>query len=345
MGAGKLISSTSDDGTDCLVGPSCLPSIMLAVGAVVGYFVGREADQRYGFRYRSGAPLDPPEIRVELASEPLLVAATESLVAVAVRGGVRMFEGHFFERRLVVDPEVALRARGLRQPGALAIVPRSGALALGSASGFYVFPAASGRGVIVREGRTEAIAASEQRVFFGSGTRVEFAPVGADSARAWPGIDIGAIPRALALDTVRDVLWVAAGDSLIALRHSGGSLQRIAALPAPGTARALAIAGDRLAVALGPAGVRLYDVSDALSPREVMIWNGARFVYDVSLAGRRLFAAAGAEGVYVFDVGEEPRTLGLARGLGFAVALASAGRYTYIIDRSSQSLRRIHSNF
>jgi hypothetical protein len=38
-------------------------------------------------------------------------------------------------------------------------------------------------------------------------------------------------------------------------------------------------------------------------------------------------------------------TEGLARELGFVVALASADGYTYVLDRTTNSLRRIPSDF
>jgi hypothetical protein len=39
------------------------------------------------------------------------------------------------------------------------------------------------------------------------------------------------------------------------------------------------------------------------------------------------------------------RTLGLARSLGFATAIESLGGYTYILDRRTNSVRRIESMF
>jgi hypothetical protein len=97
---------------------------------------------------------------------------------------------------------------------------------------------------------------------------------------------------------------------------------------------------------MGEAGVRLFDAADPTSPREIARWNVARFVYDVSFGGRRLYAASGIEGVYVLDAGgQQLVTEGLARELGFAVALASADGYTFVLDRTTDSVRRIPSDF
>jgi hypothetical protein len=72
---------------------------------------------------------------------------------------------------------------------------------------------------------------------------------------------------------------------------------------------------------------------------------GARFAYDVSLAGTRMFVAAGPEGLYVLDVSGDMTVVGLARDLGFAAAVASFGQFTYLLDRSTNSVRRIESEF
>jgi hypothetical protein len=97
-----------------------------------------------------------------------------------------------------------------------------------------------------------------------------------------------------------------------------------------------------MAVALGGAGVVLFDVSNPASVREMGRWAGARFIYDVALAGDRLYAGAGPEGVFVIDASATPpRTLGLAFDLGFAATLLSRDGYTYILDRRTASVRRI----
>jgi hypothetical protein len=107
----------------------------------------------------------------------------------------------------------------------------------------------------------------------------------------------------------------------------------------------LAIEGSRIAVAFGEQGVRLYDAANPEAPRQSATWEGARFAYDVSLAGMRMFVAAGPEGLYVLDVSVEPVVIGLARELGFAAAVSSFGQFTYILDRSTNSVRRIESEF
>jgi hypothetical protein len=56
--------------------------------------------------------------------------------------------------------------------------------------------------------------------------------------------------------------------------------------------------------------------------------------------------ASGVEGVYVLDTGGPGlKTEGLARELGFAIALVSGGGYTFVLDRTTNSLRRFASDF
>jgi hypothetical protein len=174
---------------------------------------------------------------------------------------------------------------------------------------------------------------------------VELAPLDADTARTWPGIDVGARVVDLEADSARGIVWALTDSTIAALRVVGDSLEIIGTTPLNAHGRKLAVEGQRLAVALGEQGVRYYDAADPASLRELGGWAAARFVYDVSLSGSRMFVAAGPEGLYVLDVSAEPVVLGLARELGFAAAVVSAGPFTYIIDRTTNSVRRIDSAF
>jgi hypothetical protein len=170
--------------------------------------------------------------------------------------------------------------------------------------------------------------------------------VGADSAGEWPGTDLGGSVRALALDSVRAILWAATDDHLISLLVRGDSLVRLGDVPIDGGARRIAATGDRVAVAVGERGVRIFEASDPAHPHAWKTWTVARFAYDVSLEGDRMFVAAGPEGVYVADFhGKNLVTIGLARGLGFASAIVSRDGYTYLLDRRTNTLRRLGTTF
>jgi hypothetical protein len=184
------------------------------------------------------------------------------------------------------------------------------------------------------------------RVVFAIDQRIESAPYQTDSVGPWPGVGLGTPARALQLDSAGAVLWAATDAQLVGFTISGDSLTRAGEAPLDAPARGMAVASRRAAVALGEAGVRLFDVTDPGAPHLLWSWTRARFAYDVSLDGSRMFVAAGPEGVYVVDVsGAKPRTIGLARSLGFASAITSLGGYTYILDRRANALRRIRSDF
>ncbi|HEX6536177.1 MAG TPA: hypothetical protein VF041_16420 [Gemmatimonadaceae bacterium] len=311
-----------------------------AGGGIFGYFIGREYDVTYRTRYHGLPPLHPPSISVDLEGEPTSLDAGDSTIAVAGSDGVELFSEQDGLRA------EARRAGGLRGIGTVAIAPRSRWLALGSPAGLYLYPPRVGPGTLVREGDVGATAATSERVFFGVGDRVEIAPFGADTTRAWPGTTLGATVRALVVDSARALLLASTDRELVALRVAGDSLERVGGVTLDGVGRRLAATHDTVAVALGEHGVALYDTSNPASPRPLATWTTALFAYDVAFTGSRLYVAAGPEGVYVLDVGDGTlRTLGLARGLGFASALATDGRYTYILDRRSNALRRIQSAF
>jgi hypothetical protein len=132
----------------------------------------------------------------------------------------------------------------------------------------------------------------------------------------------------------------------MALRPEGDSLTLVGTTKLDASGRRVVVDGQRLAIAFGEGGVRLYDAVTPTAVRETGRWTGARFAYDVSFGAGRLFVAAGLEGVYVLDVtGTTPAVAGLARELGFATALATRGEYTFVLDRGGSALRRIRSDF
>src|SRR5215210_7960146 len=66
---------------------ACVISLAALGGGLGGYFFGRQLDQLYMLRFRNGAPLTPRTLSVQLAAEPSLLAAADSVVAVAGVGG------------------------------------------------------------------------------------------------------------------------------------------------------------------------------------------------------------------------------------------------------------------
>jgi len=321
---------------------SCVGTVSILGGSLIGYMVGREFDQLYALRYRGGAPISLQNVSASLDAEANDLVARDTAVAVAVTSGVQLFSSGQSGLRAL-----SRRASGVRGIGALDIVPPSGALAVGSPAGLYLYPPGSGPGLLARDGRVTAVASSAGRVYFAVGNRIEVAPTGADTLRVWPGVGVGGPVETLLFDEARGVLWAAIDTMLVALRPAGDSVERVASFSVGAPVRRVTVdSAGRLAVALGESGVRLYEAADPASPKELGRWTTARFVYDVAFAGGRIFAASGVEGLYVIDASSsELTTVGLDRELGFVVALAAVGSSVYLLDRNTDTVRRVSANF
>ena len=323
---------------------ACVRIVSIGTGTFVGFLMGREADKLHSIRYRTGTPLSPKMVTTDVAPDPAVLAVADSVVAVAGPGGVDVFTA---ARAGLRTPPVH-RAGGVHGITAVAVQPRSGALAVASPAGLYLYPPRSGPGSLLREGAATAAAASgDGRVFLAVGTRVEAARAATtDSAHGWPGLDLGRPVQELVYDPARNLLWAGTDSTLYALRPVGDSIERVGQLAMGAAVRHVAVEGTRVAVALGESGVRLFDAHDPAAPVAPLHWSGARFAYDVALSPRRLFVAAGSEGLYVLDAAGGSRlVLGLARELGFVIGVETHGADTWVLDRAGPSLHRIATQF
>jgi hypothetical protein len=314
----------------CYIGGGAL------AGGVAGLLIGRELDEMYALRYRGAPRMRIPFLEQTLDDDPIAVTARDTLLAVATTSGVTVLSSTDALRTR------ARRANGIRGISALDLTSRTQTMAIATPTGLYLYPPVRGAGVLLREGTIQAASAADERVFFAIGARVEWAPVGADSARPWPGIDLQAPVADLEWERGRQILWALTDTVLVALKLEHDTLQLVSHTRVDAGGRSLTTHGDKLGIALGSAGIALIDTSDPTAPREVARWSGARFVYDAALTGDRLYAGAGPEGVFVIDASTvPPRTIGLAFDLGFAATLLARDGYTYILDRRTSSVRRI----
>jgi hypothetical protein len=194
----------------------------------------------------------------------------------------------------------------------------------------------------MREGTIQAAIATDSHLFLATGSRIDVAPLATDSATARRGIALHAPVADMEWDPSREILWALTDTLLVALRPDGEALSVSSRTRVDAGGRALALQGDRIAIAYGGDGIGILDASVVAAPREIARWRGARFVYDASFAGTRLYAGAGPEGVFVIDASTlPPRTIGLAFDLGFVATLLSRDGYLYILDRRTASVRRI----
>lgn len=332
-GAGGTLLHGGGTGTPCR---SCYIGGGVLIGAVAGLLIGRELDQMHALRYRGAPRIRIPFLEQTLDGDPLALTARDTLLAVATTTGVTILSStdHLRAR--------ARRANGIRGISALELTSRTHAMAVATPTGLYLYPPIRGAGVLLREGTIQAASASDDRVFFAIGPRIEWAPLSADSERPWPGLGLHAPVADLEWETRRHILWALTDTLLLAFQWEGDSLRMWSRTRVDAGGRSLTTHGDRIGVALGSDGIALLDVSNPAAPREVARWKGARFVYDAALTGDRIYVGAGPEGVFVIDASGVPlRTIGLAFDLGFAATLLSRDGYTYILDRRTSSVRRI----
>jgi hypothetical protein len=331
-GTGTALLNRESSGDSCR---ACYIAGGALAGGIAGLFIGREFDQMYAIRYRGVPRLRIPFVEAALDGDPVALTARDTLLAVATSTGVTLFTS-----TTTLLPR-GRRAGGIRGISALELTAPAHALAVATPTGLYLYPPARGPGALLREGTIQAASASEDHLFFASGSRIEWAPLIADSARAWPGVELPAPVTDLEWDGRRRLLWALTDTFVVALEVTD-SVRMLTPAPLPAGARSLAVQGEKIAVALGTSGTVILETSDPSRPREIGRWTAARFVYDVGLAGERLYAGAGPEGIFVIDLsGSTPRTIGLAFDLGFAATLLSRDGYTYILDRRTSSVRRI----
>ncbi len=316
---------------------TCIGLASLGAGAFVGLLIGREKDALHDLRYRGGRPLNAPTRSLALSGEPIALTADQSLIATAGLGGVHVVEASI-DRFAVLG----VKAPGLRGINDVALSAREAQIGIVGGGGFYRFPIGDGQGVQLRAGGTAtAVAVWGDHYLIATGARLERVPRAAeDPAPSWPGIDIGDTVRAIKVDD-RGVAWALTGRAIFALERQGDSLRTLSETTLPFGGRRFAMAGNKMAVALGDSGVVMLDISDAAAVRQTERWSGARFAYDVALTADRLFVASGIDGVTVLGTeGSELVPVGLARELGFVVNVVVQGDDLIVVDRSGTAVLR-----
>ncbi len=334
LAASAYFLGTADDPVGSCTGPSCVLPLSVGIGGVVGYLMGREMDQAHALRYRRGAPLYAAGQQLALPGEPQWLSVGARRGAAGGAGGVQLFTTDGAPKPL------ARRATGIR--GVRGVEIGANAVTVAASTGLYEFAADSAVGARVRDGDIAAVATFGGRRVVGVSDRVELEPVRGASDTTWHARLAGAPVRAMAVDARTGVLWVATDSALLAYTMAGDTLAQRSSARLRGGTRAVRTDGTRVVVAAGERGLWLFDTDGGTTARERFIWTGARFAYDALITRERLFVAGGGEGLFVLDA---RAVLGLARQVGFAVALGEQGDYTYVLDRAAPAVHRIRSDF
>ncbi len=124
--------------------------------------------------------------------------------------------------------------------------------------------------------------------------------------------------------------WLWPGAFLHAMQGAAGAdpgFAQWAAWPTTGTARAVALADDRLFAAEGAAGLAAYDIANPRQPAPIGRAAYPAPLRDLAAARGMLYAAAGAQGVAVYDAPPNgpPVFAGAASAPGFVERLSAAG--------------------
>ena len=336
--ASAYFLGNADDPVGSCTGPSCVLPLSVGIGGVVGFLMGREMDQAHALRYRRGTPLYAAGQQLALPGEPQWLSVGSQRGAAGGAGGVQLFTTDGAPKPL------ARRATGIR--GVRGVEIGANAVTVAASTGLYEFAADSAVGARVRDGDIAAVATLGGRRVVGVGDRVELAPARGAADTAWGARMAGAHVRAMTADARSGVLWVATDSALLAYTMAGDTLVQRSSARLRGGARTVRTDGTRVVVAAGERGLWLFDTDGGTTARERFIWTGARFAYDALITRERVYVAGGGEGLFVLDARAARGTvLGLARQVGFAVALGEQGDYTYVLDRAAPAVHRIRSDF
>lgn len=107
--------------------------------------------------------------------------------------------------------------------------------------------------------------------------------------------------------------FVAAADAgVVVVDIAGRGARVVGRLETPGYARDLAIDGSTLYVADQWGGVRVVDIAQPLSPREIAAVTLPSWAFAIGVSQKILYVAAGARGLHAFDVtnATQPRAVG-----------------------------------
>jgi hypothetical protein len=215
---------------------------------------------------------------------------------------------------------------------------------LTSSGGLYRFPLMSGIGTQLRASAAASVVVMGDDYVVATGNRVERVRRTATELGTYPGITLRDSVRALEVDP-RGVVWAVTSSELLALRPAFDSLSVVGRLAMPRGAQRLSVEGTRAAVALGDSGLRFVDVAEPEAPKTIADWHGTKFVYDVVLMNGVAYTASGIDGMAKVSLrnGTSPLQEGLAREIGFIVAIAADKTHLLVLDRANTAavLRRM----
>lgn len=338
IGVPAAISEEQDD-TFC-GSRACMVTAGAALGATVGFLIGRELDAKSARDEAVG-----PRIRFD--TEPVLLDLTPEGLALYEEGAVVVGSSGLalVDRTLAVRP-LAGEMRGIR---AVAAFPAHDALIAATPAGLFAFtlsaPDDAAGKQLDRETASVLESLGRSSLLLARGAawrRARLSGRGGDvtlEAEAEAATENQARPIAAEHASFAGVVWTLAGERLVARTAAGLNPIGTVALPAPG--RSISLDGTRALIAAGGAGLFLVDVAEPGTAKLLAQIKGVDFAFDGVLEGNTAYVAAGGLGLLTLDLTDplSPKVTGVARELGFVADIEkdAAGRL-WVLDRQGARL-------
>lgn len=316
---------------------SCALPFLTLSGALSGLFIGSELNaQRRAETPRAGANFAFTIAEASILAAPNAFDIRDSLVAVVSDSGAQLLSATATPKAL------RRRAAGLSNLRQVAIVPRSGALVLGTATALWEASLISGPASRIGDGPVDALASSDDAVLSASGKRLQLRRGTGASVRI-DTLAMSTTVTALTYDASTRAWWIGTDSTLMNVTSNDAGLRVGLTLHLPAAARSIAVSADWVAVALGDQGIVAWQRATlaALIPTPVRLVHEPRFAYDLAFLDGTLFVAGGVDGLYRVSLSPTPQVLGSSRQFPFATTVRAEGGAIWVGDRIRKAVIRV----
>lgn len=312
---------------------SCLMTIGGVSGAVVGFLLGSDLDERARARWTPAARLTVARSSGSVPSTTLRLASHPGGVAALSADGVVLLTPTLSTRVLLADRTVR-DAAALPGADAFVAVADSAIVSVRLDGGAVDTVLVSRATAVVASGSDEVILGGRDLL-----QRARLTGAGDRELTIRQRGTLSGVPLALSAGPGGPV-WVAV-DTLLEARDPDG-LGPLGSLSLGTWPQDLVVSGNAALLALGGAGVAVVNVADPARPREVARLTEARTAHAVAVSGGELYVAAGGQGLFVYRLSGASATLvGVVSDLGLVTDVAADGRYVWTLDRRGGRVTRL----
>ena len=316
---------------------SCAMPFLTLSGALSGLFIGSELNaQRRAETPRAGANFAFTISEGGVLSAPNAFDVRDSVIAVVSDSGAQLLSATTAPKAL------RRRAAGLSNLRQVVIVPRSGALILGTGTALWEASLVSGPATRIGDGPIDALASSEDAVMSASGKRLQLLR-GTGATVRTDTLTLSTAITALTYDATSHAWWIGTDSTLVQVTLTDAGLRAGQVLRLPAAARNIAVSADWVAVALGDEGIIAWkrDAFVTSTPTPVRLVHEPRFAYDLAFLDGTLFVAGGVDGLYRLSLSPTPQVLGSSRQFPFATTVRAEGGAIWVGDRIRKAVIRV----